>query len=84
MATSFVIVDRDTPMLFSPDLREWVSEAFLQVLQPARALRILKVGAGMLEWTPSDAYIAVVPGSANVLSGRAEPCERRTGKPIPI
>ena len=26
MATKFVTVDRDTPMMFPPDLREWVSE----------------------------------------------------------
>ena len=26
MAAKFVNVDRDTPMMFPPDLREWVAE----------------------------------------------------------
>ena len=26
MATKFITVDRDTPMMFPPDLREWISE----------------------------------------------------------
>ncbi|HUW81916.1 MAG TPA: hypothetical protein VMZ31_03850, partial [Phycisphaerae bacterium] len=64
MSARLVNVDRATPMLWPPDLREWVAEddmvhfvieavgeAFLHVLQRAREMGVLKVGTVSIDGT---------------------------------